>query len=135
MAEFIMKDIVRKHHKENEFEIASSATSREEIGNPVYPPAQRVLEKHGIFCREREARQLTAGDYDYYDLLVVMDHNNLKNTKRIIGNDYDNKLRLLMDYTGQGGTVSDPWYTRDFERAFQDIRLGCEALWSSVCNL
>lgn len=129
MAEFIMKDIVRKNHKEREFEIASAATSTEELGNSVYPPARRKLLENGIRCDGKTARQMTMQDYRYYDLLIVMDNNNMKNAKRIIGNDTDNKLHLLMDYTEQGGTVSDPWYTRDFDRAYNDILSGCQALF------
>ncbi len=134
MAEFIMRDIVRKYHMEQEFEIASAATSREELGNPVYPPARRKLMEHGLRCDGKTARQMTAADYEYYDLLIVMDNNNMKNAKRIIGNDHDNKLHLLMEYTPQGGTVSDPWYTRDFDRAYEDILLGCRCLFKALMD-
>ena len=129
MAEFIMKDIVKKHRRERDFEIASAATSTEELGNPVYPPAKRKLLEHGISCEGKTARQMTFDDYRYYDLLIAMDNNNMKNAKRIIGNDYDNKLHLLLEYTGRGGTVSDPWYTRNFDRAYDDILEGCTALY------
>ena len=134
MAEFIMKDIVRKNHRENDFEIASAATSREELGEPVYPPARRKLMEHGLNCDGKTARQMTIDDYRYYDMIILMDNNNMKNAKRIITNDTDNKLSLLMSYTPEGGTVSDPWYTRDFERAYNDIEKGCKALFDYLCK-
>ena len=129
MAEFVLKDMVRRAGIADGFEIASAATSTEELGNPVYPPAKRKLAEHNIRCDGKTARQMTLADYQYYDLLILMDNNNMKNAKRMIGNDYDNKLHLLMSYTPQGGTVSDPWYTRDFETAYQDILKGCEGLF------
>ena len=134
MAEFIMKDIVRRHHQEHHFMIASAATSTEELGNPVYPPARRKLLEHGLSCDGKTARQMTPQDYREYDLLIVMDNNNMKNAKRIIGNDTDNKLHLLMEYTAQGGTVSDPWYTRDFDKAYTDILQGCQALFEYLTH-
>lgn len=134
MAEFVMKDIVRKHHREKDFEIASAATSREELGEPVYPPARRKLIEHGLSCDGKTARQMTMDDYRYYDMIILMDNNNMKNAKRIITNDTDNKLSLLMSYTPEGGTVSDPWYTRDFERAYNDIEKGCKALFDHLCK-
>ena len=130
MAEFIMKNIVKQHHRENDFEIASAATSREELGNPVYPPARRKLMEHGLTCDGKTARQMTVDDYRYYDMIILMDNNNMKNAKRIITNDTENKLSLLMSYTTEGGTVSDPWYTRDFDKAYNDIYRGCTALYS-----
>ena len=117
MAEFIMKDIVRKHHREKEFEIRSAATSTEEIGNSVYPPARKKLLEHGIRCDGKTARQMTIEDYHYYDMLIVMDNNNMRNIKRIIPNDFDSKISMLLDYTDSKGAISDPWYTRDFDRA------------------
>ena len=133
MAEFIMKNIVKQHHRENDFEIASAATSREELGNPVYPPARRKLMEHGLTCDGKTARQMTIDDYRYYDMIILMDNNNMKNAKRIITNDTENKLSLLMSYTTEGGTVSDPWYTRNFERAYNDIEKGCKALYDHLC--
>lgn len=134
MAEFIMKDIVKKHHKENSFEIRSAATSTEELGNPVYPPARRKLLEHGLRCDGKTARQMTVEDYYYYDMLIVMDNNNMRNIKRIVTNDFDNKISMLMDYTDSKGTVSDPWYTRDFDRAYNDILKGCEGLYNYLCE-
>ena len=130
MAEFIMKDIVRKNHRESDFLIESAATSTEETGNPVYPPARRQLMLHGISCDGKTARQFRAREYDNYDMIIVMDYNNMKNLKRIVPNDPENKFSMLLDYTPGGGTVSDPWYTRDFEKAYSDIYRGCMGLFS-----
>ena len=99
MAEFIMKNIVKNHRMENSFEIASAATSSEELGNPVYPPARRKLMENGISCDGKTARKMTVNDYHYYDMIILMDYNNMKNAKRIIGNDTEQKLHMLMDYT------------------------------------
>lgn len=129
MAEFIMKDIVRKNHREGDFLIESAATSTEELGNPVYPPARRMLAQHGISCQGKSARQFRADEYDKYDMIIVMDYNNMKNLKRIVPNDFDNKFSMLLDYTSDRGSVSDPWYTRDFEKAYSDIYRGCLGLF------
>lgn len=128
MAEFIMKDLVEKRGISGEFDIASAATSTEEIGNHVYPPAQRKLAEHGISCRGKRARQMTKKDYEYYDLLVCMDKWNLRNMRRFVGDDPDGKVHLLMDYTERPGEVSDPWYTGDFEETWQDVLEGCTGL-------
>ena len=128
MAEFVMKDLVTKAGVEAQFEIASAATSTEEIGNPVYPPARRKLAEHGISCVGKTARQLTHKDYEHYDLLIAMDRNNLRNLKRMLGEDTVNKIHLLMDYTDHPGEVADPWYTGDFEETWRDISEGCSGL-------
>ena len=107
MAEFVMKDLVKKAGLASQFRIESAAPSREEIGNPVYPPARRKLSEHGIACGGHAARQLTKQDYDEYDLLIGMDSANLRNMHRICGDDPDGKLRLLMDYTDRPGDVAD----------------------------
>ena len=129
MAEFILKDMVRKRGIERDFEIASSATSREEIwgdtGNPVYPPAKRELAAHGIFCEGKRAVQLTRNDYARYDYLLCMDNNNLRNARRIVGQDREHKLHLLLSYAG-GGDIADPWYYGNFDRTYDDIVRGCE---------
>ena len=132
MAEFVMKDLVKKAGLASQFYIESAATSREEIGNPVYPPARRKLAQHGISCDGHAARQLTNQDYDEYDLLIGMDSANLKNMQRICGGDPDGKLRLLLAYTGQTRSVADPWYTDDFDAAWQDIAAGCRALLDAL---
>lgn len=124
-----MKELVRKAGREAQFCIASAATSREELGNPVYPPARRKLAEHGIPCGGHAARLLTAQDYDQYDLLIGMDSANLRNMRRICGGDPDGKLHLLMEYAGQSGAeVADPWYTGDFEATWRDVLVGCQGL-------
>ena len=125
MAEFVMKDLVKKAGLETQFHIESAATSTEEIGNPVYPPARRKLAEHGIDCTGKTARQLTNSDYDKFDLLIGMDRANLRNMHRICGGDFANKLHLLMDYTDHPGDVADPWYTGDFEATWRDVLAGC----------
>lgn len=128
MAEFVMKDMVKKAGLEGQFRISSAATSTEEIGNPVYPPARRKLAEHGIGCDGHAARQLTSRDYDDYDLLIGMDRANLRNMRRICGGDPAGKLHLLLDYTDHPGDVADPWYTGDFEATWRDVQAGCRGL-------
>ena len=128
MAEFVMKDLVKKAGLTSQLGIASAATSREEIGNPVYPPARRKLAEHGISCGGHAARQLTADDYKAYDLLIGMDGANLRNMQRICGGDPDGKMHLLLDYAGRPGDVADPWYTGDFEATWRDVLAGCRGL-------
>ena len=128
MAEYLMKDLVKKAGREKEFEIASAATSTEEIGNPVYPPARRKLAEHGIRCDGHSARQLTRHDYAYYDLLIGMDSYNIRNMERMCGGDPDGKMHLLMEYTDRFGDVADPWYTGNFDATWRDCLEGCTAL-------
>ena len=129
MAEYIMKHLVKEAGLEEEFQIASAATSREELGSPVYPPAQRKLAEHGISCAGHMARQLQNRDYDEYDLLIGMDHANLRNMHRICGGDFADKMHLLLEYASRPEQeVADPWYTRDFDAAWQDILVGCRGL-------
>jgi len=132
MAEFVMKDLVRWAGREREFHIASAATSSEELGNPVYPPAQRKLREHGIDCAGKTARRMTRADYSEYDLLIGMDHANIRSMTRICGGDPDGKIRLLMQYAGSAREVADPWYTGDFEATWQDVTAGCAALLASL---
>lgn len=108
MAEFVMKNLVKKAGLEQRFQIESAATSTEEIGNPVYPPARRKLSEHGIDCSGKRAHQLLKSDYEKYDLLIGMDHANLRNMQRICGGDPDGKMHLLMDFTNRPGEVADP---------------------------
>ncbi len=128
MAEFVMKDLVKKAGLEDEFEIASAATSTEEIGNPVYPPARRMLNAHGIDCSGKTARQMTKADYENYDLLIGMDRSNLRNMQRICGGDSEGKIHLLLDFTDRGGEVADPWYTGNFDATWRDAQDGCRGL-------
>ncbi len=136
MAEFIMKDIVKKNGKENDFYIASCATSSEEIfcgvGNPVYPPAKRKLAEVGISCECKRATKLRKEDYENFDYLICMDDNNIRNALYILGNDKDNKLSKLLDWVGSGKNVADPWYSGDFDSAFNDILSGCKALFEKL---
>jgi len=128
MAEFVMKKIVEEAGLGDQFEIASAATSTEEIGNPVYPPARRKLSEHGIRCDGKTARQMTRADYQHYDYIIAMDHNNLRNLNRMFGEDTEHKISLLMDYTSRPGDVADPWYTGDFEATWCDVSEGCRGL-------
>lgn len=132
MAEFIMKDLVAKAGLSEKFHIESAATSTEEIGNEVYPPAKRKLAEHGISCKGKTARQMTAADYGRFDLLIGMDEWNLRNMKRICGSDPDNKIHLLMDYTERPGEVADPWYTGNFDVTWRDVHEGCSALLEHI---
>ena len=132
MAEFVMKDLVKKAGLSGQFTISSAATSTEEIGNSVYTPARRKLAQHGIDCAGKTARQMTKQDYVNYDLLIGMDSYNLRNMRRICGGDPDDKLRLLMEYTDRPGDVADPWYTGDFETTWRDVSEGCRGLLKSL---
>ena len=128
MAEFVMKEMVKEAGLSGRFEIASAATSTEELGNPVYPPARRKLAEHGIRCDGKRARQLTRADYQKYDLLIGMDEWNIRNMTRMCGGDRDGKIRLLLDDTDHPRAVADPWYTGDFDATWNDVTEGCRAL-------
>ncbi len=132
MAEFVMKDMVKKLNIADRFEIASAATSTEEIGNEVYPPAKRKLSEHGISCKGKTSRQMTKEDYAYYDFIIAMDRNNLRNMVRFTGDDPDGKVSLLMDYTSSPGDVADPWYTGDFEKTWQDVNRGITGFLNTI---
>ncbi len=129
---------------QDKFEISSAATSTEEIwgnqGNPIYPPAQRELKKHGIgktpytnFSQKR-ARQVTKADYAYYDYILCADENNIRNTLRIVGKDAENKIKLLLGTTNNPRSIADPWYTDNFELTYQDIVEGCSAFLERICH-
>ncbi|MCI8303978.1 MAG: low molecular weight phosphotyrosine protein phosphatase [Lawsonibacter sp.] len=131
MAEFVMKDLVRNAGLESQFHIESAATSTEEIGNPVYPPAQRKLAEHGINCAGKTARQLRKKDCAQYDLLIGMDQANLRNMHRICGD--SRKIHLLLEFAGRpDDEVADPWYTGDFEATWQDVLAGCRGLLNGL---
>lgn len=136
MAEFIMKKLVKESCLEDGFLIKSSATSTEEIwngvGNPVYPPARAELQRHGIGCEGKRAVQLRKDDYGKYDLFIGMDSANIRNMHRILGGDPENKIHKLMDYTGRGGDVADPWYTRNFDITYRDVLDGCTSLLEAI---
>ena len=125
MAEFVMKDLVTKAGKKCAFEIASAAVSREELGNPVYPPAQRKLLEHGIRCDGHAARQMTRADYDKFDYIIGMDTANIRNLNRMLKNDPDGKVYKFLSFTGSGRDIADPWYTGDFEATYRDVVEGC----------
>ena len=128
MAEFVMKELVRRAGREDEFYIESAATSTEEIGNAVYPPARRKLAEHGISAAGKTARQLTRDDYGRFDLLVGMDSWNIRNMNAICGGDPEGKIHRLLDFTSRPGDVDDPWYTGDFEATWRDVLEGCQAI-------
>lgn len=132
MAEFVMKDLVQKAGLADQFHIESAATSTEEIGNAVYPPARRKLAEHGITCHGKTARQMTRADYDRFDLLIGMDQWNIHNMERICGSDPDGKIHQLMDFTPHPHNVADPWYTGNFEATWQDVLAGCQALLQQI---
>ena len=134
MAEFVMKHMVKEARLESQFHIESAATSREELGNPVYPPARKKLSEHGIDCTGKTARQLRSRDYHDYDLLIGMDHANLHNMQRICGGDPDGKIHLLLDYTSRPGDVADPWYTGDFDATWRDVEEGCQGILDQLTN-
>ncbi len=139
MAEFIFKKLIAERGLQNEFVIASSATSTEEIsfggiGNPVYPPAREELKLHGINCAGKRATQLKGSDYEKYDLFVGMDSRNIRNMHQILGGDKDGKIRKLMDYTERKGDVADPWYSDRFDIAYRDIYDGCLALLDNLTD-
>ena len=128
MAEFILKDMVQKRGIADQFHIASAATSNEELGNPVYPPARKKLAENGIGCDGKTARQLKKEDYEEYDLLIGMDNANFRNMNRICGGDPDGKIHMLLDFTDSPGEVADPWYTGNFDITWRDVKEGCSGL-------
>lgn len=134
MAEFIMKDIVKNAGLLNKFEIASASTSTEEIGNPVYPPARKKLNEHKITCGGKTARQMTNDDYNKYDYIIAMEERNIRDIKRNICDDPENKMFRLLDFTNDKRDISDPWYTNDFDTAWNDIFKGCEGLFKYLCE-
>ena len=132
MAEFVMKDLAAKAGLAEAFCIASAATSAEEIGNPVYPPARRKLSEHGIGCAGKTARQLRTEEYGSWDLFIGMDQANLQNLRRLFHGDPEGKCSLLLSHTARPGEVADPWYTRDFEATWRDVEEGCRALLAEL---
>ena len=122
MAEFVLK------HKMPQWEVASAATSREELGHDIHPGTRRTLERHGIPFAPRKARQITPEDYENYDLLIGMDRHNLINMKRFFGGDPQGKLCLLLDFTARPRDIFDPWYSGDFETTYRDVTEGCNGL-------
>ena len=132
MAQFVFQDLALKRGKAHLFEVDSAGTSREEIGNDVDFRTRHKLEGEGIWCGHHRARQVTPADYDYYDYLVLMDGENLRGLKRIIPDDPEGKVRLLLDWTEWPRDIADPWYTGDFDRTYEDIKEGCEAMLATL---
>jgi len=134
MAEFVMKDMVEKRGIAHKYEIASCATSTEELGNSVYPPARAKLAENGISCKGKTARQMTKEDYHNFDYIIGMDSYNIRNILRIIGADTEDKVCKLLDFAN-GGDIADPWYTGNFEDTFRDVVAGCKGLLNSLFSL
>lgn len=128
MAEFMFRKMVEDAGCAADYEVASAATSTEELGNPVYPPARRTLAAHGISCNGHSAHQITRSEYDYYDLIVCMDRNNLRNMRYVVGEDTEGKVIRLLDLTDNPRDVADPWYTGNFDVCYRDILEGLQAL-------
>lgn len=133
MAEFVLKDMVAKRGLSDRFIIASAATSREEIGNPVHPGTKRKLREYGISTEGKYAVQLTKQDYEKYDYLIGMDSYNIRNMERILG-PKEKKIYKLLEFVGSDADVADPWYTGDFDRTYIDVKRGCEALLERICK-
>ena len=134
MAEFIMRELLRQHGLEASYDVASAATSTEEIGHPVYPLAQQELRKHGIDASGKRARQLIQSDYAAYDYLFGMDETNIRQMQRICGGDPEGKISRLLDDAPVPRDIADPWYTDDFSKAWQDILEGCQLLLARLKN-
>lgn len=132
MAEFLMKDLVEKNGDGEKFYICSSATSNEELGNPVHPGTRAVLNRCNISCKGKRAEKLTAKDYDKFDYFVGMDKANLRNMINIFGVDADGKISLLLEYAGENRDVADPWWTGDFEETYRDVSLGVNAFYQHL---
>lgn len=132
MAEYVMKDLVKKAGRAGEFEISSAATSWEEAGNDIYPPAKRTLAQHGVPYGSHSAHKMSPADYDRYDYIIGMDTSNLRNMERICGGDPDKKLSLLLSWAGRSDSVADPWYTGNFEATWNDVLEGCTALLNQL---
>ena len=135
MAEMIFKDLIIKNNKRYKLSCVSRATSMEELGNPIYPKAKRKLEQMGVTCESHKATQITKSDYDKYDYIIVMEERNRRDLLRIIGEDKNNKIHLLMEYTNNNKDIDDPWYSGDFDTAFNEINEGCIGLYNYLMNL
>jgi protein-tyrosine phosphatase len=133
MAEAMFRHLAAEAERSEEFEVASAAVSEEEWGNPIYPPAAAILRRHGIpYDAVRTARPMKKADYQQYDVIIAMDESIIRGIRRVAGGDPEDKIHLLLDYAGEHRNVADPWYTRDFETAYNDILLGCSALLKAL---
>ena len=135
MAEFVFKHLARQRGVETAFYVDSSATSTEELGNPVHPGTRRKLAQVGIPCGDHRARQLRQDEYGKFDLLIGMDEANLRNMRRILGSDPEGKIHALLDYAGRPGeSIADPWYTGNFDETYEDVLAGCQGLLEHLLN-
>jgi protein-tyrosine phosphatase len=134
MAEFVFKDMVTKQGLIEYFDIASAGTSSEESGNPVHPGTRKILTKLGISTEGKRAVKMTASDYNQYDYIIAMEQRNVMNIHRIIGQDNENKVRRLLDYSKHPRDIADPWYTGEFDQTYADVYEGCEALLRTICQ-
>ncbi|MEE1224260.1 MAG: low molecular weight protein-tyrosine-phosphatase [Clostridia bacterium] len=134
MAEFVFRDMVQKEKLSDKIHVASSATSREEIGNSVHYGTRKKLAEFGISTEGKYARQLTKTDYRDYDYIIAMDSQNIRNISRIIGRDTENKVCKLLDFTNRGGDIADPWYTGNFDRTYEDVYEGCNELLKFITS-
>ncbi len=132
MAEFVLKDMVKKQGLSEQFIISSAGTSTDAIGSDTHYGTKQKLIEVGIPFEKRSARQVKSADYDNFDYLICMDENNLKNLNRIIHSDPQNKISLLLDFAGKHSNIADPWYTGNFDVAYDDIICGCSAFLNSV---
>ena len=133
IGEYVFRQMVKDKHLEDQISVASAATSTEELGNPIYPPAQAVLREHGIDPYGHQARQITKKDYDEYDYLILMDNWNIRNALRFWKEDSEQKMHLVLEYSDEySGEVDDPWYTRDFDTAYKQIESGCAGLLKHI---
>ncbi len=132
MAEFLLKDRLTKGNYKNQYEVASAATSTEEIGNPVYPGTRRILQSLGIDSSGKRARQMTRADYKYYDYLIGMDSYNIRNMMRILGSDEEHKVYRLLDFSSHPRDIADPWYTDNFTLTYEDIMEGLDGLMDKL---
>ena len=132
MAEYIMKELVKREGVAGDWEIESAAVSREEIGNPVYPPVKKLLESKGISCAGKTAVQIEPADYDYYDYIIGAEHANVKNIAAMMGGDPKAKIYRLLDFTRNPRDIADPWYTGNFDATYRDVNEGCDALLAYI---
>jgi protein-tyrosine phosphatase len=134
MAEFIMRDLLHRNGADGDFTVESAAASTEEIGHDMYPAARDELRRRGVPFQKRHARQITPADYARFDIIAVMDRQNLRDVRRLLGGDPQQKVRLLLEFAGESRDIHDPWYTRDFAAAYDDILRGCTALLGKLTD-
>lgn len=132
MAEFYLKHLVHQAGRDDEFMIASAATSREEIGNDIHWGTKEILAEKGIPYSRRKARQVTAADCDQYDYIITFDSENKREISRLLGPDIGHKVHSLLSFAGIKRDVADPWYTGDFTQTYADVERGCQALWQQI---